>query len=364
MKDVWPFFELLESIQWRVGAALLTALLLTLVVGEWFIRFLARRRVLEHTERGDSAQLDAMHASKKSTPTLGGLVLFGAVLASALLWMEPGSRLGLLLVAYASLLAFLGLADDLSKLRTKKGLKARTKFRLQVFVSILVGAYLYWFPLAVEDGSGAANLGTSISFASLGGGSLALGPFFILFVALVTTGASNAVNLTDGLDGLATGCSLLVTAALVVVALAVGHAETSAHFHILHVAGAHDVAVFLGALLGGGLGFLWFNCHPARIFMGDTGALPLGGALGLAAVLIKQEVFLVLAGAVLVVETLSVILQVGSYKLRKKRIFLIAPLHHHFQFKGWSETKVTMRFWLAGAVAALAALLVFAHWHI
>jgi len=358
--STWPFFESLEPVEWRAGIALLTSFVLTLAAGEWFLRFLARRRILEHTERGDSERLDVLHASKKHTPTLGGLVFMGAVLCSALLWTRPGDRLVLLLAAYTAALGALGLADDLKKLRTKKGIKARVKFRVQVAVSILAGAYLYFFPLQVHDGAGSTGLGTGFSFTLLGGGVLALGPLYIALVAFVTTSASNAVNLTDGLDGLATGCSLLVAAALTVVAMAVGQAETSAQLQTLHVEGAHEVAVFLGALLGGGLGFLWFNCHPARIFMGDTGALSLGGALGLAAVLLKQELFLVIVGGVLVAETLSVILQVGSFKLRKKRIFLIAPLHHHFQFKGWPETKVTLRFWLAGALFALVSLWTFA----
>jgi phospho-N-acetylmuramoyl-pentapeptide-transferase len=185
---------------------------------------------------------------------------------------------------------------------------------------------------------------------------LPLGPLYVLLVVLVTTGASNAVNLTDGLDGLATGCSLLVGVAFVGVAFLAGHGEASSFLQVPHVEGAQEVAVFSAALVGAGLGFLWFNCHPAQIFMGDTGALALGGALGLTAVLCKQEILLCLVGGVLVAEAGSVILQVLSFKLRRKRIFLIAPLHHHYQFKGWPETKVTVRFWIAGALLALCSL--------
>ena len=180
--------------------------------------------------------------------------------------------------------------------------------------------------------------------------------WFVPLVALVITGSSNAVNLTDGLDGLAIGCSTLVAGAFLAVSLAVSHPGFSAAVGLPFVPHATEVAVFLAALVGGGLGFLWFNCHPAQVFMGDTGALPLGGALGLAAVLCKHEVLLVLVGGVLGAEALSVILQVGSFKLWRRRIFRIAPLHHHFQFQGHSETRVTVSFWIVGALLALGSL--------
>ncbi|HVR76699.1 MAG TPA: phospho-N-acetylmuramoyl-pentapeptide-transferase, partial [Planctomycetota bacterium] len=327
-----------------------------LVCGRRFIRLLRQKQVLEHTRRGDSERLDLLHATKGNTPTMGGLVMFGAVLISTLLWARLEAPAVPVLLLSAIGLAGLGFADDLMKLRRKKGISARVKLGAQLGISLLAGAYLYADPLTVRhlalDGDGA----TRLFLPFLHGVSFELGLGFILLVAFVTTGASNSVNLTDGLDGLATGCSLLVGSVLVAVAFASGDASTSAGLHLPHIPQALEAAVFLSALLGSGLGFLWFNCHPAEIFMGDTGALPLGGSLGLAAVILKQELLLVLVGGVLVAEALSVILQVLSFKIRRKRIFLIAPLHHHFQFKGWSETKITVRFWIAGAILALVSV--------
>ncbi len=356
----WPFLESLRPVELRIALAALSAFVLMLVLGRWFIHFLARREVLERTEKGDSARLDELHARKNRTPTLGGVVFFGCTILSTLLWTQPGDRLVLLVLLFVLLLGLLGFADDFKKLRTKKGISARAKFRAQVALSLAAGAYLYLFPLEVESAAAAADGGTSLFLTVFGGPAIPLGIFFVALVAIVTTGASNAVNLTDGLDGLATGTSLLVAAVFLVIAYVVGQPDLSLQLRVPHVAGTLELTVFLGALIGGGLGFLWFNCHPARIFMGDTGALPLGGALGLVAVLVKQEALLVLVGGVLVAEALSVILQVASFKLRKKRIFLCSPLHHHFQFKGWPETRVTARFWIAGAVLALASLATFA----
>jgi phospho-N-acetylmuramoyl-pentapeptide-transferase len=356
LKDVFAPFGLIERAETRAILAAASAFVLVIALGRWFIRYLTSRRVLEQTQRGDSQHLDALHASKSSTPTLGGVVWFACVVVSTLLWAHPGERLVLLLVAYLLGLAAVGFADDFKKLRTKKGISARVKFRLQVALSLLAGAYLYAFPLEVTHATVTTGAATSLFFPFFKDLHVPLGLLYVPFVAFVMAGASNAVNLTDGLDGLAAGCSLLVVSALAVVAVAVGHASSSAALHVPHVEGGLEVAVFLGALLGGGLGFLWFNCHPARIFMGDTGALPLGGCIGLAAVLLKQELLLVIVGGVLVAEALSVILQVASFKLTRKRIFLIAPLHHHFQFKGWPETTITTRFWIAGTILAIVSL--------
>ena len=358
--STWPHLEFLLPVELRIVLAAITSLAFTLVLGSWFIRFLLRRDLLERSEKGDSVRLDKLHASKSRTPTLGGVVLIGCTMVSTVLWTRWGDPLVLLILLFVLLLGLLGFADDFTKLRTRKGISAKSKFFAQVTLSLGVGLYLYFIPLDVRHDSIVSNGGTSIFFTLLGGGALHLGVFFVALVVVVTTGASNAVNLTDGLDGLATGTCLLVATAFALVAYVVGQPELSAQLGVPHVAGTMELTVFLGALIGGGFGFLWFNCHPARIFMGDTGALPLGGALGLVAILLKQETLLILVGGVLVAEAGSVILQVTSYRLRKKRIFLCAPLHHHFQFKGWPETKVTARFWLAGAVFALASLWAFA----
>lgn len=342
----------------RILLAGATALAATLLSGGLFIRALKRRSVLENTARGDSERLDQLHSGKSKTPTMGGVFVFGSVAVATALWGSLADRGILLVLGTTAALALIGFADDYKKLRTKKGLKARMKLRLQLLVGIAAGLWLALDPLVVVWPGGAAGGGTAIFLPFLRDHPLEVGWVFGAWVILVITASSNAVNLTDGLDGLAMGCSLLVVGVLLSLAWVAGSPVMSSWLAVPGVEGAEELCVYLAALLGAGLGFLWFNCHPAQIFMGDVGALPLGGALGLCAVLLKQELILVLAGGVLVVETLSVLLQVGSYKLRKKRIFLIAPLHHHYQFKGWPETRITLRFWLAGLICALTSLAV------
>jgi phospho-N-acetylmuramoyl-pentapeptide-transferase len=347
----------LRAVEMRAALAALSSFLIALAFGRWFIAFLRRRQVLERAEKGDSARLTDLHRHKSSTPTMGGVILLVATFLATLAWGRLESRAVWLLLAVMLAFGAIGFADDLIKLRSRrKGLSARFKLFLQLGASALAGAYLYLEPLAVELPGGLPAPGTALFFPFLAEFHLPLGALYILLVIFVTSGASNAVNLTDGLDGLAIGCSTLVAITFVLVALLAGSQESSAFLAMPHVPGCEEVAVVCAALAGAGLGFLWFNCHPAQIFMGDTGSLALGAALGLSAVLVKQELLLALAGGVLVIEALSVVLQVLSFKLRGKRIFLIAPLHHHYQFKGWPETKVTVCFWLAGAVLAAGSL--------
>jgi phospho-N-acetylmuramoyl-pentapeptide-transferase len=341
----------------RAALAAATALLLVLACGRWYIRAVSRLRMLETTQKGDSDRLDKLHAGKSATPTLGGVLIFGAVIAATAVWSRATDPAVLLLVGYVLALLCLGFLDDWKKLRTRKGLRARTKLRAQIALSVAAAAVLYTLPASVTLPGTEAPGATTLFVPYIAGGRLELGVCFIAWAALVATAAANAVNLTDGLDGLATGTSLIVAAAFIVIAFLAGDEAASAAVGIPHVLQGGEIAVVLSALVGAGLGFLWFNCHPAQIFMGDTGSLPLGGLLGLAAVLLKQEILLLLVGGVLVAEALSVILQVASFKWTGKRLFLIAPLHHHFQFKGWPETKITVRFWIAGAACALAALL-------
>ena len=234
----------------------------------------------------------------------------------------------------------------------RKGVSARFKLAVQLALGVGLGSYLYLQPLHLEP-----EIAHGL-FVPLGDQIyVPLGIGFVALCALVVAGSSNAVNLTDGLDGLAMGCAVLVALPLAVIAFLTSDPAASAGMGLPHIVEAGELAVLSAGLVGAGLGFLWFNCHPAQIFMGDTGALPLGGTLGLLAVMLKQELLFVIVGGVFVLETVSVILQVGSFKLRGKRIFLIAPLHHHFQFKGWTETKVTVRFWMASALLATLSLL-------
>lgn len=337
----------------RAALAALTAFAAVLAAGHWLIPFLAAKQLLETSEKGDSERLDELHAHKRNTPTLGGLLILAGAVAGTLPWARWGERLVLLLLAYTLSLGVLGLLDDLTKLRTgRKGLSARRKLAAQLALSAAAAGYLFAFPVEATRPPAEGPIGTALFIPLFGGVRFDLGWLFPVFAVLVSTGASNAVNLTDGLDGLAAGSSVIVGLALAAPALMVGGGAPGA----AGVAGGLEVAVFLCGLAGAGLGFLWFNCHPARVFMGDTGALPLGGALGLAAVALKEEFLLLVAGGVLVAETLSVVLQVLSFKLFRRRVFLIAPLHHHFQFKGWPETRITTRFWIAGAVLAAAGV--------
>ncbi len=338
--------------------AALTALAVAIVFGERFVRFQQRRRALERTVRGDSAQLDELHRAKSSTPTMGGVIFLVGIVMSTLCWASPGSRAVWMLLGVTVALAALGFVDDQLKLsgRRSGGVPARLKLASQVALGLCVGLWLFLDPLTVDAALGSALVLPVVKTA------VPLGVLSIAFVALVTAGASNAVNLTDGLDGLAIGCAILTGVPLAIAALLCGDATLAGRFAMAHVPEGAEISVFASALVGAGLGFLRFNRHPARIFMGDTGALALGGALGLIAVLTKKELFLLVAGGVFVVETLSVILQVASFKLRGKRIFLIAPLHHHFQFKGLREAEVTRRFWAAGAILALFAVVTLGLW--
>jgi phospho-N-acetylmuramoyl-pentapeptide-transferase len=364
LHEAFPWLAFLRHAEFRALLAAITAFLIAVGFGRWFIRFLKRREVLERTEKGDSAELRVLHGHKSKTPTMGGVILLFAVLVSTLMWTEPGNRLVLLVLGLMLAFGCVGFVDDMIKLRSsRKGLTAKTKFLWQVILAGIVGMMLYFDPLNVqypfgsESAVASENPGTTLFFPFFENVYVPLGVLYVVLVVLVTTGASNAVNLTDGLDGLAIGCSILVGVTFVTVALLAGHAQSSLLLGIPHVVGSLEVAVFTAALVGAGLGFLWFNCHPAQIFMGDTGALALGGSLGLIAVLCKQEILLVFAGGVLVAEAMSVILQVTSFKLTGKRIFRCAPLHHHFEFKGWAETKVTVRFWIAAAVLSFGSLL-------
>ncbi len=331
----------------------LTALVVALAFGRWFISFQRRRHVLERTEKGDSIRLDRLHRSKSNTPTMGGVIFLLAALVSTAVWARLDNRFVWLIALTAVVLGTLGFVDDRSKLGSQpgsKGISARVKLAVQFAVGLALGVYLYLAPTIGGDPAHTLH----VPFV---GPVLPLGVFFILVCAFCVAGTSNAVNLTDGLDGLAMGCAVLVCFPLAIASYMAGSAEVVPTSTLPFVPGSGELFVALLAWIGAGLGFLWFNCHPARVFMGDTGALPLGGVLGLVAVIIRQEVLFLVISGVFVAEAMSVILQVGSFKLRRKRIFLIAPLHHHFQFKGWAETKVTVRFWIAAAILSAASML-------
>ncbi len=308
-----------------------TALVVTLVLMPLHLRLLRRLRVVDHGDKGDSFKLDALHARKRNTPTMGGVVPLAATAVGTVVAVDDLRPGVCMVLGAAAALAAVGAWDDCAKLRRSgHGLWPREKMAFLLGIGVAAGA------LALHLGTPPANM--------------IVCAIFPLWVGIVVAGTANAVNITDGLDGLASGCLALAAAGLAVGAAAFGQTGFSKYLGLAHVAPGSDVSILCASLAGASVGFLFFNAHPARVFMGDTGSLSLGGALAMSAVLIRQELLLLLLGGVFVIEALSVILQVLSYKTRGKRIFLIAPLHHHFEFKGWSEMTVTTRFWMCGAV--------------
>jgi phospho-N-acetylmuramoyl-pentapeptide-transferase len=337
-------FNVFRYITFRTAMALLTALLLTLVLGPWLIRRLRERQIGE-TIRADGPE---RHRAKAGTPTMGGLLILGALFGSCLLWGNLQNRFVWAVLIVTALLGAIGLYDDWLKLRRHRPLKIREKFLAQSAVGLGLGAYLYRYP---SDG---ATTQLVVPFVKEWVPDLGL--YYVLFVALIVVGASNAVNLTDGLDGLAMGPVIVAAVAFGAISYVTGNARLSEYLFILKVKGAGELTVFCGALMGASVGFLWFNSYPAEVFMGDVGSLALGGAIGTLAVLSKAELLLPFIGGIFVVEALSVILQVASFRLTGRRIFRMAPLHHHFELAGWPESKVVIRFWILALLMALLAL--------
>ena len=359
-------FNVFRYITVRTVYASLTAMFLALVFGPWLIRRLVELQIGQFIrEEGPEA-----HKKKAGTPTMGGVLIVLSTAVPTLLWADLSNPF-IWLTLFALLgFAAIGFVDDYAKVTKKQnlGLTAKKKLLLQILVSLVVGVGL--LALATRNAHSTQlvfpffkrfqpdlvirSLLTSSSF----GGHLwplAFVPFLV-FIALVIVGSSNAVNLTDGLDGLAIGCTVIAAGALTVLTYVSSNFRWAQYLDIQYIPGVGELTVFCGALVGASLGFLWYNAHPAEIFMGDVGSLSLGGTLGVIAVIIKQEILLFFVGGIFVIEALSVILQVGSFKLRGKRIFRMAPIHHHFELLGWSESKVIVRFWIAALVFALFAL--------
>ncbi len=322
-----------------------TAFLVCVWAGPFLIRFLSGLNLKQTIQREGFSKLYTAHREKDKVPTLGGVLILGAIVFSTFLWGDLTNRYVLLCVAVMLWLGAVGFADDILKLLKKnsKGIKAFTKLSGQLVAGGAIGLFLYLDSPSWQE----------VSIPFLKNANLGLGVFYVFFVMIVITGASNAVNLTDGLDGLAIGCTIMIALTYGVFSYVTGNAKFSAYLQIPFISGAGELTVFCAALFGAGMGFLWFNSHPASVFMGDIGSLSLGGALGAVAVFTKKEFLLLIVGGVFVAEALSVILQVGSFRLRKKRIFLMAPLHHHFQLKGLSESKVVIRFWIVSIILAL-----------
>ncbi len=338
-------FNVFRYITFRTAMATVTALVLSFLLGPWLVRKLAMRQAGGETIREDTPE---RHRAKAGTPTMGGILILAAILGSTLLWANLKNRYIWLIVLVTAGLGLIGLADDCRKLRTRKGVSARQKFAAQI---LLVGGLLLSLYLFPVDG-----FSTRLAIPFFKGWLLNLGWFWILFAVLVIVGASNAVNLTDGLDGLAVGPVIMAGGAFAVIAYLTGNFIAAEYLKIPNVKGAGELTVFCGALVGASLGFLWFNSYPAQVFMGDVGSLALGGAIGTLAVLTKAELLLPLIGGLYVVEAGSVIIQVVCYRLTGKRVFRMAPLHHHYELAGWPEPKIIVRFWIVSFILALLAL--------
>lgn len=360
--DEFRLLNLFRYITFRTAYASLTALFLALVLGPWLIRKLKEFQVGQYIrEEGPQS-----HQAKAGTPTMGGVLIVVCIFVPTLLWADLRNVFIWLILVVTLAFAGIGFWDDYQKVwqRQNLGLTARTKFLLQILVSFIFGVVL----IAL---TARGLYSTSLTFPffkrfrpDLLISTFLLNPWtyalafvpFLIFVILVVVGSSNAVNLTDGLDGLAIGCVIISASALTVLTYVGGHAVLADYLDLEHLPRAAELTIFCGAMVGASLGFLWYNAHPAEIFMGDVGSLALGGAIASVAVIIKQELLLPFIGGIFVVEALSVILQVGSFKLRGKRVFKMAPLHHHFEMEGWKESKIIARFWIAALIFALFAL--------
>jgi phospho-N-acetylmuramoyl-pentapeptide-transferase len=346
----------------RTAVASLTAMGLSLLLGPWVIARLRALRVKQYIREEGPER----HQAKAGTPTMGGVLIVASIVIPTLLWADLRNPYVLLAVGATLAFGAVGFADDYNKVVRKQnqGLTARGKFLLQVLICVIVGIVL-----VALQAAGDYSTQLSVPFLKrlhpdLVINSLRMHQFvwplayvpFLLFLVLIIAGVSNGVNLTDGLDGLAIGCVLISATALTVITYLSSNARFAEYLEIQKIPDAAELTIFCGSLVGASLGFLWYNAHPAEMFMGDVGSLALGGAIGTVAVILKQEILLVSIGGVFILELLSVILQVGSFKLTGKRIFRMAPLHHHFELMGWSESKVIVRFWILALVFALFSL--------
>ena len=355
-------FNLFRYITFRTAYASMTALVLALVLGPWVIERLKKFQIGQYI-REDGPQ---SHQSKAGTPTMGGILINLCIVVPTLMWADLSNFFVWLVLGITLAFGAIGFWDDYQKVRRRQnlGMTARTKFLLQILVSFCFGVILMllaaagrystdltfpFFKRLHPDFLISMFLGNPWTYA------LAYLPF-LAFVVLVLVGSSNAVNLTDGLDGLAIGCVLISASALTALTYVAGNAAWSNYLAVEHLPLVAELTIFCGAMVGSSLGFLWYNAYPAEIFMGDVGSLALGGAIATVAVVVKQELLLPFIGGIFVVEALSVILQVGSFKLRGKRIFKMAPLHHHFELQGWKESKIIARFWISALVFSLFAL--------
>lgn len=355
LRDVVSGFNIFQYISFRAILAAITALLICFFIGPKIIDLLRRKQIGEEI-RGDGPQT---HLKKKGTPTMGGVIILIAVVVPTLLWAKIADTYILLLLLATVWMGAVGFIDDYLKVVKKKskGLIGRYKIIGQIALGLIIGIVIFLSSDVRDD------LRTVITLPFFSGPSeisreffIDIGLFYLLVVIFIITATSNSVNLTDGLDGLAIGLVGIVAAAMAAITYVAGHIKFSEYLIINYLPNAGEMSVYCAALVGASLGFLWFNSHPAEVFMGDTGSLALGSALGTLFILAKKELLLIIIGGIFVAESLSVIIQVLYYKRTKKRVFLMAPIHHHFELKGWHESKVVTRFWIIGILLALIAL--------
>jgi len=346
LNEFYSPLNVFRYITFRAALAVVTALFITFIAAPWIIEKLRKLSMTQHVRH----EGPRTHLHKEGTPTMGGILIIVSVVISTLLWGDLSNKYIWIMTVAILGFGLIGLTDDYLKAikQNTRGLKGWYKFGAQIVLAMGIGMLFYYNP---EDPYIA-----SLSIPFFKKWLIDLGWFYIPFSILVIVGSSNAVNLTDGIDGLAiglVGIACLANGALVYIS---GHAGFSQYLHVLYLPGTGELTVFCGAMFGAALGFLWFNSYPAEIFMGDVGSLGLGGALGTLAVITKQEIVLAIVGGIFVIETFSVIIQVASFKLTGKRVFKMAPIHHHFEEKGWPETKVIVRFWIVGIILAMLSL--------
>jgi phospho-N-acetylmuramoyl-pentapeptide-transferase len=350
----FPGFNLFRYITFRAAIGAFIALLIGILLGPKVIERLRQLKIGQYIRKTDpnkGPDLSQMHSGKSGTPTMGGILILISFLIPVLLLTDLTNRLVILTIIVTVWLGGVGFVDDYIKLamRRSEGLTAANKFAGQLVLGALVGIYLYYYPILPHNS-------TEVFFPFFKRLHPNLGWLYIPFVMLVIVGTSNAVNLTDGLDGLAIGCVSTSALAYLVMTYIVGRVDYTTYLNIPYVPGSGELTIIVAALVGASLGFLWFNSHPAQVFMGDTGSLALGGVLGVIALLIKQEMSLAIVGGIFVAEAFSVIIQVTSFKLRGKRVFLMSPLHHHFERTGLHESKIIIRFWIVSAILAMLGL--------
>ena len=337
-------FLVFEYITLRAILSIITALLISLLLGPYIIKSFSNRNLSE-VIRNDGP---SSHISKAGTPTMGGLLILSSLLVTTLLWSNLANKYIQYLIITTLLFAIIGFIDDYAKLKSRKGISASFKIIMQIFAATFISILMFSQIDLVQEQQFIIPFFKHII--------LDLGIYFIPLSALVIISTSNAVNLTDGLDGLAIMPVVLVSGGLGVFAYLTGNINFSEYLLIPYIKDAGEITIFIGAIVGSGLGFLWFNTYPAQVFMGDVGALSLGAAVGLIAIIVRQEIVLIIMGGIFVLEAMSVIIQVLSYKVRKKRVFLMAPFHHHFEQKGWAEPKVVVRFWIISFILILVGL--------